>query len=48
MACHFIIGSYEHAFVIAAYNLFAYGTVEEDYRNTLSAGLVDNVLSRII
>ena len=48
MACHLIIGSYKYAFVIAAYSLFAYGTVEEDYRNALSAGLVDNVLGRIV
>ena len=48
MAGHLVVSSYEYALVIAAYRLFAYGTVKENYRNVLSACLLNNVLSRIV
>ena len=48
MTCHFVIGSYEYALVIAGYNRFLNRTVEEDYRNIFRFCLVDNVLRGVV
>ena len=48
MTRHLIVGSYENALVIAAYNRFVNRAVEEYYRYVLFLGKIHNVLRRVV